>query len=150
MVVEVKLAQLCPTFCDPIDGSLPGSSIRGILQSRILEWVAMSFSRRSSQPRDQTSVSRIAGRRFTIWATRETQNGSGGAGQIHILIGHIKVLFLCKKQQENQWWMLSKWIKIDQINNFYTSQWENEYTKNTNPPKMGKINRNFHRSQKSH
>ena len=47
------------------------SSVLGILQARILEWVAISFSRRPSQPRDRTRVSRIAGRRFTIWATRE-------------------------------------------------------------------------------
>ena len=50
---------------DPMDGSLPGFSVRGILQVRILEWVAISFSRGSSQLRDQTWVSRIAGRFFT-------------------------------------------------------------------------------------
>ena len=47
-----KLLQLCPTFCDPLDYSLPGSSIHGILQARILEWVAISFSRGSSRPRN--------------------------------------------------------------------------------------------------
>ena len=67
----VKIAQSCPTLCDPVDCSLPGSSVHGILQARILEWVAISFSRGSSRPGDQTRVSRIAGRRFTIWATRE-------------------------------------------------------------------------------
>ena len=56
-----------------MDCSLSGSSIHGILQARVLEWVAISFSRGSSQPRDQTQVSRIVGRRFTIWATREVQ-----------------------------------------------------------------------------
>ena len=65
-----KVTQLCPTLCDPVDCSPPGSSIYGILQARILEWVAISFSRGSSQPRDQTQVSRIAGRRFNLWATR--------------------------------------------------------------------------------
>ena len=64
-------AQSCPTLCDPMVCSLPGSSVPGILQARILEWVALSFSRRSSQPRDWTWVSRIVGRHFTIWATRE-------------------------------------------------------------------------------
>ena len=49
---ESKVAQSCPTLCDPMDYSLPGSSLRGIFQARILEWVAISFSRRSSQPRD--------------------------------------------------------------------------------------------------
>ena len=52
-----KSLQSCPTLCDPIDGSPPGSSIPGILQARILEWVAISFSRGSSQFRDQTCVS---------------------------------------------------------------------------------------------
>ena len=50
-----------------MDYSLPGSSVHGIFQAKILEWVAISFSRRSSQPRDRTQVSRFVGRRFTIW-----------------------------------------------------------------------------------
>ena len=54
-----------------MDCSLPGSSVHGIFQARVLEWVAISFSRGSSQPRKRTRVSRTAGRRFTIWATRE-------------------------------------------------------------------------------
>ena len=58
-------------FCDPIDYSLLGSSIHGILQARILEWVAISFSRGSSRPRDGTQVSCIAGRLFTLWACRK-------------------------------------------------------------------------------
>ena len=53
----VKVAQLCPTLCDLMDYSLPGFSVHGILQARILEWVAIPFSSRSSQPRDQTQVS---------------------------------------------------------------------------------------------
>ena len=60
------VAQLFPTLCDPTDCSPPGSSVHGILQARILEWVAMPSSRGSSQPRDRTQVSRIAGRFFTI------------------------------------------------------------------------------------
>ena len=79
---EVKLAQSCLTLCDPMDCSLPCSSIRGILQAKILEWVAISFSRRSSQPRDQTRVSRIAGRRFTIWATGEAHWARWGRCQL--------------------------------------------------------------------
>ena len=51
--------------------SLPGSPVHGILQARILEWVAIPFSRGSSQGRDQTQVSCVAGRFFTVWATRE-------------------------------------------------------------------------------
>ena len=63
---KVKAAQSCPTLCDPMD-----YTVHGTLQARILEWVAFPFSRGSSQPRDQTQVSRIAGRFFTSSATRE-------------------------------------------------------------------------------
>ena len=56
----------CPTLCDPMDCSPPGSSVHGILQARILEWVAISFSRGSSQPRDRTWVSCIAGRHLIL------------------------------------------------------------------------------------
>ena len=68
---ESEVAQLCPTLCDPMDCSLPGSSVHGIFQARVLEWIAISFSRGSSRPRDPTQVSRIVDRRFTVWATRE-------------------------------------------------------------------------------
>ena len=62
------VAKSCLTLCDPMDCSLPGSSICRILQAGILEWVAISCSRGSSQPRSQTRVSNIAGRFFTNWA----------------------------------------------------------------------------------
>ena len=68
---ESEVAQSCPTLCDPMEYSLPGSSVHGIFQARILEWVAISFFRRSFWLRDWTRVSCIIGRRFTIWATRE-------------------------------------------------------------------------------
>ena len=61
---ESEVAQLCPTLCDPMDCSLPGFSVHGILQARILEWAAISFSRGSSRPRDWTWVSHNAGRCF--------------------------------------------------------------------------------------
>ena len=61
-----KSLQLCLTLGDIMDCSPPGSSVHGILQARILEWVAISFYRGSSQPRDQTQVSCIAGKFFTI------------------------------------------------------------------------------------
>ena len=54
-----------------MDCSLPGSSVHGIFQAIVLEWIAISFSSGSSRPRDRTQVSRIVDRRFTIWATRE-------------------------------------------------------------------------------
>ena len=68
MEVKVKEAQSCPTLCNPMD-----NTAHGILQARILEWVAFPFSMGSSQPRDQTQVSHVAGRFFTSWATREAQ-----------------------------------------------------------------------------
>ena len=55
------VTQLCPTLCDPMDCSLTGSSAQGILQARILEWVAIPSSRGSSRPKDRTQVSHIAG-----------------------------------------------------------------------------------------
>ena len=75
---EVKVTQLCPTLCDPVDYSLPGSFVHWILQARILEWVAILLCRGSSQPKDRTQVSHIAVRFFTIWATREIQESWSG------------------------------------------------------------------------
>ena len=66
--LKVKVIQLCPTLFDPMD-----YTVHGILQARILEWVAFPFSRGSSQPRDRIQVSHIAGGFFTTWATREAQ-----------------------------------------------------------------------------
>ena len=66
--VLAKSLQLCPTLCDPIDYSPPGFSVHGILQERILEWVAMPSSRESSRPRNHTHTSYISciGRRVRI------------------------------------------------------------------------------------
>ena len=63
---ESEVAQSCPTLCDPVDCSLPGSSVHGIFQAIVLEWIAISFSRGSSQPRDQTQVSHIVDRCLTV------------------------------------------------------------------------------------
>ena len=63
------VTQSCPNVYGPMDCSLSGPSVHGILQARILEWVAIFFSRGSSQPRDWTQVSCIAGRFLTIWAS---------------------------------------------------------------------------------
>ena len=51
---HIRIAQPCPTLCNPMDCSLPGSSVHGIFQARILERIAISYSRESSQPKDQT------------------------------------------------------------------------------------------------
>ena len=75
---ECEVTQSCLTLCDPMDCSPPGSFVHGILQARVLELIAITFSRGSSWPRDRTQVSCIAGRRFTIWATRESDSESIG------------------------------------------------------------------------
>ena len=69
---EVTVAQSCPTLCDPMD-----YIVHGILQARILEWVAFPFSRGFSQPRDGTQVSHIVDGFFTSWATIETVTSGG-------------------------------------------------------------------------
>ena len=66
---SLLVARSCPTLCDPVDCRPPGSSIHGLLQARMLAWVAVSFSRGSSQPRDQIPVSCTSGIFFTVWAT---------------------------------------------------------------------------------
>ena len=71
------VAQSCPALCHPMDCSLPGSPVHEILQARVLEWVAISFSTGSFQPRDQTQVSCIAGGFLTSWATREALSHLG-------------------------------------------------------------------------
>ena len=72
--MKVLVSQSCPTHWNPMNCSLSGSSVHGILQAGILEWVAIPFSMGSSRPRDWTWVFCIAGRFFTIWATREAQH----------------------------------------------------------------------------
>ena len=74
----VKVAHSCPTLCDPMD-----YTVHGILQTRILEWVAFPFSRGSSQARDWTQVSLITGRFFTSWATGKPRNA--GVGSLSLL-----------------------------------------------------------------
>ena len=68
---ESDVAQSCPALCNSMDYSLPGSSVHGVFQAIVLEWIAISFSRGSSQPRDRTRVSCIVDRHFTVWATSE-------------------------------------------------------------------------------
>ena len=82
-----KVAQSCPTLCNPIDCSPPGSSIHGIFQARVLGWVAISFSRGSSWPRDRTQVSGIAGTCFYCLSHQ---------GSVHNLL--------------NFWWWENPWF----------------------------------------
>ena len=74
LLMKVKVAQLCTTLCDPTC-----NRIHGILHARILEWVAFPFFRASSQPRDWTQVSHMAGRFFTSWAIGKPKNTRVGS-----------------------------------------------------------------------
>ena len=96
----VLVTQSCTTLCDPMDCSPPGSSVHGIFQARILECVAIPFSRGSSWPRDWTQVSCIAGRFFTFWGTREAPMGP---------YAHLIWWPSLRKRMENsiQMWMFS-------------------------------------------
>ena len=76
-IAQLLLSQSCPTLCGPLDYSLPGSSVHGLLQARTLEWVAISFSRGSFWPRDPTCISYVSciGQwDFTTSATWEAKN----------------------------------------------------------------------------
>ena len=109
----------CSTLCDPMDCSLPGSSVPGIIQAGILEWVAISFSRRSSQPRDRTRVSHIAGRLFTIWATRELVNFNT---HLHQWTDHPNILGLLGHMNFFKFY-IGKYL-IYNIDSFkYTTKW---------------------------
>ena len=105
-----EVAQSCLSLCDPMDYSLPGFSVHGISQARILEWVAISFSRGSSQPRDRIQVSCIAGRCFTLWATMEAKY------RIHTLSKrkdtHIKSHAKKKNLDLNMWSKTKHLIRI--------------------------------------
>ena len=92
------VAQLYPTICDPMDLSPPGSSVHGIFQAGILEWVAISFSRGTSWPRDRTWVSYTAGRFFTIWAPREARPSKG---KLKTILAHPSQLLILLLRQLN-------------------------------------------------
>ena len=82
-----------PTLCNPMDCSLPGSSVHGILQARIQEWVAISFTRGSSLPGDWTWVSCLAGGFFTVWATREVPVHQGSPWELQFKETRFSVLY---------------------------------------------------------
>ena len=83
VTVLVAVAQSCPSFCNPMDCRPPGSSVNGILQARTMEWVAIPFSKGSSQPRDQTLDLCITGRSLKrlsqtcLWVSRSLWLRSG-------------------------------------------------------------------------
>ena len=83
---ESEVPHLCPTLCNPMDCSLPGSSVQGIFQAIVLEWIAISFSRGSPRPRDRTQVSRIVDRCYTVWATREVSVSMHNRGKLNLKV----------------------------------------------------------------
>ena len=93
--VCVLAAQSGLTVRDPMDRSPPGSSVHGVPQPRIVEWVAMPFSRRSSQLRDRTPITCSTGRFFTIWATREIYIITYYICKAYILCMYVH-LYICK------------------------------------------------------
>ena len=117
-VKESKVAQLCLTLCDPMDCNLPGSSVHGILQAGMLEWVVMSFSRGSSQPRDQTWVSSTAGRFFTYWATRDSKvTCCVESPQIWLVLTYdlkeqrCQLKFWMFSVDQRWWWFPVSWLR---------------------------------------
>ena len=106
--VKAKVAQSCLTLCDPMD-----CSIHGILQTRILEWAAVPFSRGSSQPRYQTQVSCIAGGFFTSWATRE-------APQFFLFFVRTEAAKICHLMKEPTNW---KRLMLEKIEGRHRRGW---------------------------
>ena len=104
--VPAQSLQLCPALCNPIGYSVPGSSVHAILQARILEWVARPFSMGSSQLRDWTCVSCIAGRFFTHWATWEVSTHMHTHTHTHAR-KFLEYLISCAnlKTEQNIWFL---------------------------------------------
>ena len=109
---ETEVAQSCPTLSDPMDCSLPGSSVHGILQTIVLEWIAIPFSRGSSRPGDWTWVSCIVDRRFTVWATREVLFNLRRFHLIMSLISQIEFVNVCRNLNIQKQSILTRHIWI--------------------------------------
>ena len=121
--VKVKVKSLSPPLCDPTDCSLSGSSVHGIFQARVLEWIAISFSRGSSQPRNWTWVSRIAGRLFTIWATREAPDWNISIYLSKFVVVVIWNLYAIKTIQQNFYFIYCHFQFYDFYSVYYCSLW---------------------------
>ena len=104
---KVLVAQLCSTLCDPTDYSPPGSSVHGILQARILEWVAISFSKGSSQPGDQTQVSYI-GRRVLYHLNHQRS----------LVVANLTLTLFPKKELQILW-LFFCYLCIHSLNKYY-------------------------------
>ena len=98
MKTESEVTQSCQTLGDSMDGSLPGSSIHGVSQARVLEWGVSTFSKESSKPRDQTQVSSTSGRFFIVRVTREVY--SFGLFECQIIETDLKKARIYSKKAE--------------------------------------------------
>ena len=124
------VAQSCPTLCNLMDCSSPGSSVHRIFQARTLEHIAIPFSRRSSQPKDPTRVSRIAVRFFTIWATREAQRHNSNAGKTAVISHYpntqwpLGTLAMSRKRQRQHFFLpyLTVSLSWHQVNKCWTTE----------------------------
>ena len=120
LVISVLVTQSGWTLSYPVDCNSPGSSVHWILQARLLEWVTVPFSRGSSQPRDWIWLSRIAGRFFIIWATREVPSNTHTHTHTHTHWTHVESVGWCKPAEENcSVWTLSlshitlnRWLSV--------------------------------------
>ena len=99
-----------PDSCDPIDCSLPGSSVHGILQVRILGWVAISFFRGSSWPRNWTQVSCIAVRLFTDWTMRDLSPWGINSLRVFVFVFSREL-----RTQPCSWWAMNKDVECTSI-----------------------------------
>ena len=107
--MKVLVTQSCPILCDPMEYSPLASSVHGTLQARILEWVAISFSRGSSQPRDWTTISHLAGRLFTDWTTWGSQLVVTKLVSVEWMSEHALIcVFVCRN-------MMVEWRYSDSI-----------------------------------
>ena len=114
-----EVAQLSPTLCDPVDCSLPGFSVHGILQAWILEWVTISFSRGSSWPRDRTQVSCIGGRFFT--RSHQEKKSSRWSFFYNHSIRHMWLLASTSFVES-----VKGWWGTDQLEDGYLSYWASQ------------------------
>ena len=119
------VAQLCPVLHGPIGSSPTDSSVHGILQAKIMEWVAILFSRGSSQPRDQTQVSCISGRFFSIWVIRENYLGISNLGILrYCLWDRIAELDRVVVQSlSGVWFFVTPWTAACQPSLSFTISW---------------------------
>ena len=120
----------CLTLCDPVDGSLPGSSVHGSFQARVLEWGAFSFSRGSSQPRDQTHISCTGRQVLFHWATWEAHSSVDPA---EMPVSRRDDLGLREVQKDRRWrksrCCQSYAVRLGAISDHQLFLWENEEEK---------------------